>query len=279
MDEEILKEEKESSQTAKLSQIVRTKSEGYADTMQALRQAEYSAPDFKSSYDEEISELFGKIINRKQFSYSPSEDPLYASYRDRYVREGSLAMRDTMGKAAALTGGYGSSYSERVGQEQYEAYLQKLNNVLPELYEDAYQRYKDEGDALNERYRLISDASDKEYERYRDKISDARFGLETASAMEEQSYNRQTKAYESLYQLILKTGYEASDEELSAAGMNKEQAEALRYEYLRVNKLLPSSGGGVSISPEFLPYNTAKKSSTDKETQVIKAQTQTRSTR
>lgn len=272
MDEE-LKEE----QTEEKVRIESVKSAAptvsYTDTMEALKQAESTLPEFSSSYDDEIKELYGKIINRREFSYSPNDDPVYGSYRDRYIRDGRLAMRDTMGKAAALTGGYASSYGQAVGQQQYEAYLQKLNDVLPELYEDAYGRYKDEGNALMKQYEMTVDAAKDEYDRHRDNVSDAKYGLEMTNKLNQQSYERVQEAYSRLYQMISKTGYEASDEELEAAGMSREQAEALRYEFMRVNKLLPVAGGGdgSNIGNEFLPYNTAKKSGSDKESTAIKS--------
>ena len=63
-----------------------------------------------------------------------NSDPLYMSYRDRYAREGRLAMKNTMGQAAALTGGYGSLIRRRWVREQYGAYLEKLGNVMPQFH-------------------------------------------------------------------------------------------------------------------------------------------------
>lgn len=102
---------------------------GYESTMETLRQAEQELPAFSSSYDDEIGRLYDKIINREGFRYDMNSDPLYMSYRDRYAREGRLAMKSTMGQAAALTGGYGSSYSQAVGQEQYGAYLNQFSTI------------------------------------------------------------------------------------------------------------------------------------------------------
>ena len=47
------------------------------------------------------------------------------------MQQGKQAMQDTMGQAAALTGGYGSTYGQAVGQQQYDAYLQNLNDEVP----------------------------------------------------------------------------------------------------------------------------------------------------
>ena len=131
-------------------QIVQTQSgSAYGSVMEALQRAEQSLPDLSTSYDSEIRSLYEKIVNRPAFSYDASTDPLYGMYRDSYVREGSLAMRDTIGRSAALTGGYGSSYAQSVGQQQYGEYLRKLGDVMPELYGAAYKRWQAEGDALN----------------------------------------------------------------------------------------------------------------------------------
>ena len=77
-----------------------------------------------------------------------------------------------MGAAAALTGGYGSSYSQQAGQQAYNAYLQKLNEVVPELYAQARSQYDREGSALSERYARISSREKSDYDRYRDQVSD-----------------------------------------------------------------------------------------------------------
>ena len=105
----------------------------FDSTMEALRRAESALPDFTSSYDGEIRRLYDEIINRPTFRYDPQSDPLYQSYRTRMVTEGERAMRDTMGQAAALTGGYGSSYAQGVGQQEYELYLQRLGGGLGAL--------------------------------------------------------------------------------------------------------------------------------------------------
>lgn len=221
----------------KLLQIKTAKTEGadYSGTMQALRAAEEALPDYTSSYDAEIRELYGKIVNRPAFTYSPSSDALYGVYRENYAREGRLAMRDTMGRAAALTGGYGSSYGQAVGQQQYDAYLQKLGDALPELYERAYERYRDEGDALENRLGAAQRLAQAEYDRARDRTKDAKDGMEMQNKQEQQNFERSQTRYKNLYELILKTGYTPSSEELESSGMSQAQAEALINEYKRTH--------------------------------------------
>lgn len=218
-------------------------------------QTPQNAPDPSYDDDRELNRLYTAITGRPSFTYSPSSDPLYQSYAERYIQNGRLAMRDSMGQGAALTGGYGSSYAQSVGQQQYNEYLRSLGEVLPELYGLAWQRYSAEGEQLQNAYDLAWQRRENEYQRGRDALSDERYAAEQeleqqrwdaqqAAAEEKTAYQRQSDAYKRLYQLISSSGYEPTDEELEAAGLTREQADALRYEYLRANKLLPGTGGG-----------------------------------
>lgn len=151
------------------------RSAAYDKAMAALKQAENKAPTYASSYDEEISEIYDKLTNREPFKYDYNADPLYNQYRESYMQQGKQAMRDSMGQTAALTGGYGSSYGSAVGQQQYDAYLSRLNDVLPELYGQAYDMYAAEGDALRQQYSMATDRQSTEYNQYRDALSDYRY--------------------------------------------------------------------------------------------------------
>lgn len=138
-----------------------------------LEQIKSSKPGaYQSRWDDELTSLYDQIRNRKKFSYDMGTDPLYLQYRDQYQRQGRLAMQDTMGQAAALTGGYGSTYGEQVGQQAYNAYLQKLNDIVPQLQQQAYQRYQDEGTDLYNQFSLVKSRDDTDYGRYRDTVSD-----------------------------------------------------------------------------------------------------------
>ena len=122
-------------------------------------------------YGGQVQDLLKKIQNREKFSYDLNSDALYQQYKDKYVQQGKQAMQDTMGQAAALTGGYGSTYSQSAGQQQYNAYLQSLGDVVPELYQMALNRYQMEGDDLKTQYGLLSDQYQQEYSQYRDLLS------------------------------------------------------------------------------------------------------------
>lgn len=141
-----------------------------------------SLPDYVGAYDELIDELLNKIANREEFSYNSEEDPLYQQYKDLYTKQGQLAMEDTMGVAAGLTGGYASSYSQAVGQQQYNAYLEKLTEMMPEFYDRAYGQYRDEGTDMKDLYGLYIDRDQVDFQRYQQEVANAQAEYQAAAA-------------------------------------------------------------------------------------------------
>lgn len=222
----------------------------YQDALSALESAKSDMPTYAGSYDSQLDDLYQQIVNRDKFSYDLNSDMLYQQYKDQYVQQGGLAMQDTMGQAAALTGGYGSSYSQSVGQQQYDAYLQDLNNMVPELYGAALDKYTSETEGLFDQYSLASDMASDEYSKYQDaldmhnkNVANARDEADTAYERGESnwynSYELGTKAqeakYDELVTLMTSTGYVPSAEELSAAGMSDSIARSYMNYYKSIN--------------------------------------------
>lgn len=109
-----------------------------------------------SPYVAQLNALYDQVMNRKPFQYDLNGDLLYRQMADQYTQLGQQAMRDTMGQAAALTGGYGNSYAQQVGNQAYQQYLTALNQQVPELYDRAYNAYQDETDRLLQQYELAA---------------------------------------------------------------------------------------------------------------------------
>ena len=156
-----------------------------------LQQVQSRRPGaYQSRWDAELDRLYDQITNRKPFQYDLNQDALYQQYKEQYQRIGRTAMQDTMGQAASLTGGYGSTYAEQVGQQTYNAYLQSLNDIVPELYDRAYGRYQDEGQDLYNRYGLVSDRESMDYSKYRDTVSDYYNDLADARSAYDSEWNK-----------------------------------------------------------------------------------------
>ena len=172
----------------------------------------YSAPSYNAKYDAQIDELLNKLLNRDPFEYNEELDPLYQQYKDMYTKQGQLAMEDTMGQATALTGGYSSTYSQAVGQQMYNAYLNKVQEMLPEFYDRAYGQYQDEGTNLKNLYSMYIDRDQVDFQRYQQEVANAQAEYEAAAAAASMAYNQQQDKIGNLgnlYDLI--SGAESSD--------------------------------------------------------------------
>lgn len=148
-------------------------SESVNSAYQKLQDVLNKKPDsYTSPYDSQIQDIYDKIMNRKDFSYDLNADPTYQQYRQQYVNLGKQAMQDTMGNAAALTGGYGNSYASTAGNQAYQQYLTHLNDIVPDLEANAYARYLQEGQDMRNQYDLAADRENTAYGRYMDALND-----------------------------------------------------------------------------------------------------------
>ena len=188
------------------------------------------------------------------FEYDAENDPVYQAYAARYLRAGRSAMEDTLGRASALTGGYGSTYAESAAQQAYAGYLERLNDVLPELYSAAYRRYRDRRADREQDYAAAKNEADaayaRAYARWSDRLKYGRADEENTAkriAAEDQAAADAAKSARSdaaaaqktqqsrksdLGAMILKTGYTPTDAELAAAGMTRAEAEAWKQAFL-----------------------------------------------
>nr|DAH56771.1 MAG TPA: hypothetical protein [Caudoviricetes sp.] len=127
---------------------------------------------YNSAYQNDLQGLYDRIMNREKFTYDLNGDALYNQYKQQYQQMGRQAMMDTMGQAAALTGGYGNSYANTAGNQAYQAYLSKVGDIVPQLQQQAFERYTQEGSDLNNRLNLVQNLENADYNRYRDSVSD-----------------------------------------------------------------------------------------------------------
>ena len=128
--------------------------------------------EYQSKYMGLADEILTNYMNRDPFSYDLNGDALYQQYKDKYITQGKMAMQDTTAQAAAMTGGYGNSYAATVGNQAYQASLQNLNDVVPQLYQMAYDRYNQEGQDMLNQYGLLTNRDSIDYSRYRDSVTD-----------------------------------------------------------------------------------------------------------
>ena len=189
----------------------------YRDSVAAMQPGEYD-----SGFEDQLQTLYDQIEGREAFSYDPEEDEAYRRYARLYAAQGAAAMEDTMGQAASLTGGYGSSYAQAVGQQAYDRYLGELAALVPELRQAALAEYRQEGQALTDRYNMLNQQEKAGYDRWQDRVAQWQKALSEAQSSYEDVSARDEKAY----QAMLKHYADKAEQErkLSAAGAKIEDS-------------------------------------------------------
>ena len=269
-----------------------TPSQAVSQAQQYLNKVVSGKPaNYQSSYKGQLDDLYNQVMNRQKFSYDVGSDPLYAQYRDQYMNLGNQAMMDTTAQAAALTGGYGNSYAATAGNQAYQAYLQQLNNVVPDLYQMALQRYQQEGDDLNTKYALTADLENKDYGRYQDDMArwesernfansdywnqynadygqygDALNYWSQMAAQENAQWNTNRELAYNQAMALLTVGKTPSSELLEAAGISSKDAKNLAKAYKPKSS---GGGGGGSSSKSSSGSSSGSKSSTQQKTTSI----------
>ena len=189
----------------------------YRDSVAAMQPGGYS-----SGFEDQLQTLYDQIAGRESFSYDPEEDETYRRYAKLYAAQGAAAMEDTMGQAASLTGGYGSSYAQAAGQQAYDRYLGELAALVPELRQAALAEYRQEGQALTDRYNMLNQQEKAAYDRWQDMVAQWQRALSEAQS----SYDDVSAQDEKAYQTMLKHYADKAEQErkLSAAGAKLEDS-------------------------------------------------------
>lgn len=140
-------------------------SQAYIDAMAYTNSLLEKLSSGRTSYTDQLNALMNDIKNREKFQYDIDSDLLFQQSLASYMANGANAMQDTMAQAAALTGGYGSSYATSAANQAYNAYIQDAYSNLPQYYNMALDAYNAEGDEMYRQYAMLSDEDMKEYER------------------------------------------------------------------------------------------------------------------
>lgn len=220
----------------------------YLNNVQNNKPGEYT-----SRYSQQLEDIYSQIMGRGDFTYDVNSDMLYQQMRDQYMQNGRQAMMDTMGQAAALTGGYGSSYGTSAGSQAYQQYLTNLNSGLMDTYDRAYQRYQGQGEDMLNKLNVTMGLDNTDYGRYQDQLNqwnqDRDFGLnqyntlygndynnyatmlqywQNAAQAENTDYtNQQSYAYKTATTLLA-NGQMPTQDLLDAAGISRADAELMK---------------------------------------------------
>ncbi len=171
------------------------------------------APSYTGKYQDQIDSLLGELLNREDFKYNYLEDPLFQQYRDMYTREGNRAMLDTLGQAAARTGGYLSTAGQTAAQQANNYYMSQLGDKIPELQQLAYSMYMDGIDGKRTDLGILQGLEEFNYGKYQDQLgqfnTDRDFAFDANRYENETAYDRALQRAKMLAQVGDYSGYKA----------------------------------------------------------------------
>ena len=128
------------------------------------------APTYENTFAQQQKDLLDRILNREDFSWRKETDPQWSSYKKSYLREGDRATANALAKASAASGGRPSSYAVNAATQAGDYYATKLNDVIPTLYQQAYERYLDEYNMKLKDLNTVNQQEQLDYAKYLDRL-------------------------------------------------------------------------------------------------------------
>ena len=153
---------------------------------------------YQSQYADQIASGMDKVTNRQEFSYDPMADANYQALAKLYNKQGEQAAKNTMGDAASLNGGFGSSYAVTAAQQARNDYNQQLASQIPALQDAAYNRYLQDYNMDVNALQVLQNADDRDYGRFRDNVADQQwqYGVDYQAYRDDVSDNQWQTAYD-----------------------------------------------------------------------------------
>ena len=141
------------------------------------------APVYDNQYAQQQQALLDAILNREDFSWSKETDPQWSSYKKSYLREGERATANALAQASAASGGRASTAAITAASQAGDYYATQLNDVIPTLYQQAYDRYLNEYSMMLQDLGAVNTQEQLDYAKYLDQLgqynTDRNFAYDT----------------------------------------------------------------------------------------------------
>jgi len=130
---------------------------------------EYESPSkYNGKYDTKITSKLEKADNAPAFNYDMNKDQSYKALQKSAQENGRLAMKDTLGEAAALSGGRNNSWATTAAAGAYNRYMGDLNDKIPALQQAAHDRYRYERERDQKSLENWMNQGNDDYQKYLD---------------------------------------------------------------------------------------------------------------
>ena len=158
------------------------------------------------------------LLERENFQYSYTRDPLYRQYEQLYTQNAHNASADAAAQAAALTGGYGSSYATSAAQQAYQQQIGGLASAIPTLYNLALDTYQSGGEELVNRLDQLNGQEQNAQTLYDRQLQDYYTQLQQKGEAYNDAYAKDYGQYqEHLNRLDTLHGYYTAQEQAQAS--------------------------------------------------------------
>lgn len=219
-------------------------------------------PSFDYSYDSEMRALIDQILNSNLADWKQGDQ--YAALKDQYAANGEMGMNDLLGQVSSRTGGLASSYAASVANQEYNDWMSKLEQAAREMYQ------QDRSDKLNS-LGVLSDAYDREYGAYGDKLNqwntDRNFAYQQAQdalanqwKQKEWDYNMSQDEWNKAAQQAEMMASYGDFSGYKALGYTDSQIESMRqaYQIAQTAKAKSGSSGGKKSGDSGMKLSVAK---------------------
>lgn len=179
-------------------------------------------PVYKSSYADEIDEIYDEIADRDKFTYDIDSDPLFTLYKRIYEQAGDMAYRRVLAEKSAKTGGMANTNAISAASQAKAYYNNQLAQKATDMYNDAYNKYTDETENLYKKLGTLRDLESDEYEKY---INDSS-AFESDRAFEYTKFSDMEKSLEDDIRYQVETAYRKSRDDVADSQWLAEQAYA-----------------------------------------------------
>ena len=182
---------------------------------------------YQSPYSLMMSNIMQQIVNPQGFNYEFNADPMFQAYSDMYTQQGKQASLDAQAQAAALTGGYGNSYGAAAGNQAYQQWLTQLYDKGMELYDRAYDRYKNDWNQTLQQYDVLNAADQQGYNQW---LNNLNYWTQLGQAENQDYYNAQnltlSQQEQAMQQALQQWQMQNGDQQLALQQQQFEYAQA-----------------------------------------------------
>ena len=128
-------------------------------------------PKYTSRYDNDKKVTVSKIINHTPFDYDPQKDPRYQLYQKVYTQMGNDAYDRALSQNAIKTGGIVNTNAMTSAMLAKNKYNAELAKIATDLYNDAYNEYKDSIAYEYDKMDMLNALEQSDYSKYKDELS------------------------------------------------------------------------------------------------------------